>query len=107
MRIDSITIQNFKVFKNTTIKNLPKMAVLLGANGSGKSTFLEVFGFLSDALQHNVTVALNKRGDFQEVLSRGSDVNKNFIQFEIKFRNLQTIKRYRLPEYETKIPNRP
>jgi predicted ATPase len=93
MRIESITIQNFKVFKNTTVKNLSGMAVLLGTNGSGKSTFFDVFSFLSEALQHNVTIALNKRGGFQEVISRGSDVHKDFIQFEIKFRNVQTTSR--------------
>jgi predicted ATPase len=50
MRIESLSIENFKVFKSTTIKNLPKMAVLVGTNGSGKSTFFDVFGFLSDSL---------------------------------------------------------
>ena len=87
MRIESITIENFKVFKKTTIKDLPKMAVLLGTNGSGKSTFFDVFGFLSDSLQNNVTIALNKRGGLQEVISRGCDFNKDLIKFEIKFRN--------------------
>ncbi len=87
MRIESITIENFKVFKKTTIKDLPKMTVLLGTNGSGKSTFFDVFGFLSDSLQNNVTIALNKRGGFQEVISRGCDFNKDLIKFEIKFRN--------------------
>lgn len=87
MRIESISIENFKVFKKTTIKNLPKMAVLLGTNGSGKSTFFDVFGFLSDSLQNNVTIALNKRGGFQEVITRGCDFSKDLIKFEIKFRN--------------------
>ena len=87
MRIESITIENFKVFKKTTIKDLPKMAVLLGTNGSGKSTFFDVFGFLSDSLQNNVTIALNRRGGFQEVITRGCDSNKDLIKFEIKFRN--------------------
>jgi len=87
MRIESITIENFKVFKQTTVRNLPKMAVLLGTNGSGKSTFFDVFGFLSDSLQNNVTIALNKRGGFQEVISRGCDIHKDLIKFEIKFRN--------------------
>jgi predicted ATPase len=87
MKIESITIENFKVFKKTTIKDLPKMAVFLGTNGSGKSTFFDVFGFLGDALQNNITIALNKRGGFQEVISRGCDINKDFIKFEIKFRN--------------------
>lgn len=87
MRIEQIKVENFKAFKNATIKNLPSMAVFLGANGSGKSTFFDVFGFLSDALQTNVTIALNKRGGFQEVISRGCDVQKEFITLEIKFRN--------------------
>jgi predicted ATPase len=87
LRIESITIENFKVFKKTTIKDLPKMAVLLGTNGSGKSTFFDVFGFLSDSLQNNVTIALNKRGGFQEVITRGCDITKDLIKFEIKFRN--------------------
>ncbi len=87
MRIESITIENYKVFKKTTVSDLPKMAVLLGTNGSGKSTFFDVFGFLSDSLQNNVTIALNKRGGFQEVISRGCNINKDLIKFEIKFRN--------------------
>lgn len=87
MRIESITIENFKVFKKTSIKDLPKMAVLLGTNGSGKSTFFDVFGFLSDSLQNNVTIALNRRGGFQEVITRGCDITKDLIKFEIKFKN--------------------
>lgn len=65
------------------------MAVLLGTNGSGKSSFFDVFGFLSDSLQNNVTIALNKRGGFSEVISRGANPNKDLIKFEIKFRNEQ------------------
>jgi predicted ATPase len=71
------------------VKDLPKMLVLLGANGSGKSTFFDVMGFLSDALQNNATVAINRRGGFKEVISRGCNINKDTIKFEIKFRNKQ------------------
>jgi len=85
MKIESIKIENYKAFKYAELKSLPKMAVLLGANGSGKSTFFDVFGFLSDALQQNVTIALNKRGGFAEVVTRGCDVAKDLIKFEIKF----------------------
>ncbi|MDR3246754.1 MAG: AAA family ATPase [Prevotellaceae bacterium] len=87
MRIESISIENYKVFKQTIVKNLPKMVVLLGANGSGKSTFFDAFGFLSDALQNNATVAINRRGGFHEVISRECNVKKDHIKFEIKFRN--------------------
>ncbi len=88
MKIESIAIKNFGVFKEVTVKNLPKMAVFLGTNGSGKSTFFDVFGFLSDALQHNVTVAVNRRGGFSEVISRESKAG-DLITFEIKFRSPQ------------------
>lgn len=90
MRIESIAIENYKVFKKTIIKPLPQMAVLLGTNGSGKSTFFDVFGFLSDSLQNNVTIALNKRGGFKEVITRGCNPEKEHIRFEIKFRNVLT-----------------
>jgi len=89
MKIESISIENYKVFKKATVKNLPKMLVLLGANGSGKSTFFDIMGFLSDALQNNATIAINRRGGFKELISRGSDANSDTIKLEIKFRNKQ------------------
>jgi len=87
MRIESIEIKNYKVFKDVKIEKLSSMSVFLGPNGSGKSTFFDVFGFLSDSLQNNVTIAINKRGGFSEVFSRGCDIQKDSISFEIKFRN--------------------
>lgn len=84
MKIEKIKVSNFKVFKNSEIKELPDMCVFLGANGSGKSTFFDIFGFLSDALKSNVKTAINKRGGFNEVISRNQEGD---IEFEIKFRN--------------------
>jgi predicted ATPase len=83
MRIEHITIENYRLFKHAELKNLPGMAVFVGANGAGKSTLFDVFGFLRDALKENVHVALGRRGGFKEVVSRGSD---GPIRFEIKFR---------------------
>ncbi|MEW6348186.1 MAG: AAA family ATPase [Thermodesulfobacteriota bacterium] len=83
MRIETISIRNFRVFRNTTLEAIPPMSVLVGANGSGKSTLFDVFGFLKDALTENVYTAFAKRGGFQEVRSRGSD---DPISVEIKFR---------------------
>jgi predicted ATPase len=87
MQIESLKIQNFKALRNVEIKNLRSLSVFVGANGVGKSTLFDVFGFLSDALQGNVAQALAKRGGFKEVISRG--VNDNIL-FEIKFRDLPT-----------------
>ena len=87
MQIEQIHIKNYKVFKDTQIKNLSKLCVFLGPNGSGKSTLFDVFGFLSDSLHNNVTIAINRRGGFKEVLSRGGNLEKDEIILELKFRN--------------------
>jgi predicted ATPase len=83
MRIESIKIKNFKAFKNAEIKDIPNFCVIVGANGAGKSTLFEVFGFLKDSMTENVTVAVQKREGFKELISRDSLGN---IEFEIKFR---------------------
>ena len=38
MKIESIRIQNYKVFRKVEIKDIPNMAVFLGKNGVGKTT---------------------------------------------------------------------
>ncbi len=83
MRIESISVKNYKVFQDIEVKEIPNLAVFLGMNGVGKTTFFDIFGFLHDALQSNIRAALAKRGGFQEVISRGQDGD---IEFEIKFR---------------------
>lgn len=101
MKIEKIRIKNFKVYKETEIRDLPNMCVFLGANGAGKSTLFEVFGFLSDALKNNVKNAINKRGGFKEVYSRNGEGD---IEFEIKFRNPEVNgKRQPLITYELSV----
>ena len=84
MIIESIKIQNYKIFQNAEATNIPNMAVFLGKNGTGKTTFFDVFGFLHDCLSQNVNSALSKRGGYKEVISRGH--NGEDISFVIKFR---------------------
>lgn len=86
MIIESIRLKNFKSFQNAVMPEIPRMCVLVGANGSGKSTFFSVFSFLKDALTDNVHVALTKLGGsrgFQEVRSRNAE---GPIEIELKFR---------------------
>lgn len=66
--------------------DIPKFCVIVGANGTGKSTLFTVFEFLREALSSNVHTALVKVGGsrgFGEVRSRGATGN---IEIEIKFR---------------------
>ncbi|MBO0904356.1 AAA family ATPase [Jiella sonneratiae] len=71
MRIVRIRLKNFKVFQDVTLKDVEPYAVFVGKNGVGKSTLFDVFGFLRDCLKENVRPALQKRGGFREVVSRG------------------------------------
>ncbi len=81
--IEQIAIKNYRLFRDVTLKNLSSMAILVGANGTGKSTFFDIFSFLKDALSHNVKVAVMRRGGFRELVSRGS---VGPISITIKFR---------------------
>src|SRR5690606_34290214 len=73
MKIESIRLKNFRAFRDVEMRDLPGFCVLIGANGTGKSTLFSVFSFLRDAMSTNVTAALGKLGGsrgFQEVRSR-------------------------------------
>lgn len=85
MRIESLRLKNYKSFRDATMADMPRLCVIVGANGTGKTTLFGVFGFLKDCLVHNVRVALQGRGGFREVLSRGADLTEG-IEIEIKFR---------------------
>ncbi len=86
MKIESIRLKNFKAFRDAHLPDLPAFFVVVGANGSGKSTLFDVFGFLHDCLKGNVRQALDKRGRFGEVLSRGCDPKKDSILIELQYR---------------------
>ncbi len=86
MRLESIRLKNFKAFRNVTFDRLPKFCVLVGANGTGKSTLFNVFEFLKDALTDNLGVALTRIGGrrgFDDVRSRDCE---GPIEIELKFR---------------------
>ena len=86
MKIESIRLKNFKSFQDAELSELPNFCVIVGANGTGKSTIFSVFGFLRDAMTSNVNAALARLGGsrgFNEVRSRNS---KGPIEIELKFR---------------------
>jgi len=87
MKIESIRLQNFKAFADVEMTNIPSLCVIVGANGTGKSTVFSIFGFLRDAMSNNVNTALVKLGGsrgFHEVQSRGKSGS---IEIELKFRD--------------------
>ncbi|MDR1535861.1 MAG: AAA family ATPase [Planctomycetota bacterium] len=86
MKIESLSLRNFKALKEVEMKNIPPFCVIIGANGSGKSTIFSLFAFLRNALSGNVNTALSVLGGsrgFREVRSRET---QGPIRIEIKFR---------------------
>lgn len=100
MQIESIEIKNFRLFRNTKITHIPRLCVLVGANGTGKSTLFDVFSFLKDALAMNVGKAVAKRGGYRELASRGFADEP--IELTLQFR-LEITGHERLVTYVLKI----
>lgn len=103
MQIEAIRLKNFRTFKDVTLRDIPRFCVLVGANGTGKSTLFSVFAFLRDAMTTNLTAALGRLGGsrgLNEVRSRGTS---GPIEIEIKLRTELAKKRSQLITYELHI----
>ncbi len=62
MAIKKITVTNFKSFKHLEVE-LGNFNLLIGANASGKSNFIQIFKFLRDIVTHGLDNAISMQGD--------------------------------------------
>lgn len=86
-KINSVSIKGFRSLADVELTDLPNMAVMVGANGSGKSNFLRFFEMLKSMMQNNQLnrfVQLN--GGANDQLFNGSEVTKE-ISAQIAFSN--------------------
>lgn len=97
--VESLEIRNYRMFRDVKLKDLQPMTVVIGANGTGKTTLLDIFTFLQDALQQNVSAAVANRGGFKQLVSRGQT---GPIEITVKFRNESG----RLVTYQLRIAER-
>lgn len=86
-RIEYLRVKNFRALKDLELKNIRPLTVLLGQNGSGKSTIFDVFAFLAECFSIGLRKAVDKRGRFRELRTRGSNES---IVIEIKYRENKT-----------------
>lgn len=92
MKIESIRLKNFKAFKDVEMRDIPRFCIIVGANGTGKSSLFSVFEFLKDSLTANVNTALMRLGGsrgFAEVRSRDS---QGPIEIELKSERTPTVR---------------
>ncbi|PWI49498.1 ATPase [Candidatus Heimdallarchaeota archaeon B3_Heim] len=88
MKIKKIRVTNFKSFKDVKV-DLEDISVVIGANASGKSNFIQIFKFLSDIANFGLCNALSMQGDVEFVrnIKIGSSENLNIrITGEFAFR---------------------
>ncbi|MYC95333.1 MAG: AAA family ATPase [Caldilineaceae bacterium SB0661_bin_32] len=83
MQIESIAVKNYRCLRDVVLDNLTRMTIVVGANGSGKSSLFDVFAFLKDALSQNAAAAAARRGGYRELVSRGQ---AGPIEITVKFR---------------------
>lgn len=96
--LEGIRIQNYRALKDVTFgqtfenrkqaKVLPRLMAIIGANGVGKSTLLDAFGFIGDCLNEGVESACDKpqRGGFERLRTLGCNEP---IKFEIRYRRTE------------------
>jgi len=89
--IEGFWIKNFKAFRMIALgssfqqsvvtdfsedilqpSGLTSLSVFVGDTGTGKSTILDAFAFLSDCINHGIHSAINHRGGFEAIYHFGS-----------------------------------
>ena len=75
--LKSLTVRGFKSIRNLENFELGNLNVLIGANGSGKSNFLEIFSVIS---------AMTREGGLKEYVAGSADsflviVHEKFAMF--------------------------
>jgi predicted ATPase len=82
-RIEYLKVENYRALRSIELAGLTPLTVLLGANGSGKSTVFDVFSFLSECFQSGLRSAWDKRGRAKELKTRDQE---GPVVIELKYR---------------------
>lgn len=76
MVIKKLKVSNFKSFKDLEVE-LGKFNVLIGANASGKSNFVQIFRFLRDIKRYGLENAVSMQGGFEYLKNITSDISNS------------------------------
>ncbi|RCV63658.1 putative ATPase [Methanophagales archaeon] len=76
MQIKKIIVSNFKSFEEVEIE-VGKFNVLIGANASGKSNFINILQFLKDIVENGLDNAISMQGGVDYIRNINIGVSKN------------------------------
>jgi predicted ATPase len=82
---DYIKIEGFRSFKKVELE-MPRLAVLIGPNGGGKSNFVDLLMLMAEAGRGELAAGVNKRGGFRNI-AFGFDSSQE-VRAEFHFREL-------------------
>jgi predicted ATPase len=71
-RIEQLHVKNYRALRDLRLTGITPLTVFLGPNGSGKSTIFDVFAFLAECFSEGLRRALDRRGRFRELRTRGA-----------------------------------
>ncbi|RUS97378.1 hypothetical protein DSM106972_084810 [Dulcicalothrix desertica PCC 7102] len=77
MPIKSIHVSNFKSFRDSYIE-LGKLNILIGANASGKSNFLQILKFLRDIRNFGLDNAISLQGGVEYLINTRINTSQEF-----------------------------
>lgn len=103
MSIDSLRVRNYRVLKDVSLNGLGPLTVLCGANGSGKSTVIDVFAFLHETFTLGLRSAWDRRNRMASIRSLGSS---GPVSFMLKYRAVDAQGRSRKVTYELAVDER-
>jgi predicted ATPase len=78
--ISHVHIENFRSLANVDVDLLP-LTVLVGANGSGKSNFIDALRFVRDSLTRTPDGAIEANGGFAQLAYKAPHANASRVQF--------------------------
>ena len=68
MKINYLEIKGFKSIQNVELKDVSPFMVLAGANGTGKSNFVDALAFLSKVIDIGVSKAVSEFGSIENLI---------------------------------------
>jgi predicted ATPase len=95
---DYIKIEGFRSFKSVEVE-MPRLAVLIGPNGGGKSNLLDLLTLLTEAGDGKLANAVFKRGGFPSI-AFGFDPSLE-VRIEVRFKGILP------PPPNADLPSRP
>lgn len=85
MKFERVKVANFKSFDDCEVK-LKDFNVVIGANASGKSNFVQIFRFLRDIQLHGLENAISLQGDVEFLINNNLGASQDFL-FEVEFKS--------------------